>query len=168
MNLDATVSDVYGNRLARVADGHFQSEDPDSRVFQRAGHFRITHPLTADVMPGWALNQMRQQEPGFDSDGYVTMLEMEVLQPNLVRVQGLWIDDNGGFVITRLALDVVAPQAADEVGDVEGHGLSVLSWAAHVAGEAHRSTRTARARRFPWAAPAPSARRRSTATTPEL
>lgn len=108
MNLDATVSDIHGRRLVRVSGGHYRAEGPfRGEVRQRAGHFRITHPWAPNIVPEWALATMRAGQPGYAPDNIVTLLAMEVVRPNLVRVEGIWLDDGGGMIIDQHGIHFV-------------------------------------------------------------
>jgi hypothetical protein len=108
MSLEATVTSLSGVELARVVDGHFQvMAGSAATLAQRPGQFRITHPLSDQVMPDWALSQMREFEPDFAIDGSPPLLDMEVLSPNVVRVQGIWLAADGGLIITKRAVSFV-------------------------------------------------------------
>ncbi len=124
MLLEASVWSANGARLARVVDGYFEAEPGSAAVVvQRPGHFRISHPLCNDVMPDWALRQMRKFEPSFAGDGSVRLLDMEVLSPNLVRVQGVWLDETGGMIITEGGMSFVRPERSFSV---VGAGLGTV------------------------------------------
>lgn len=133
MNLDATISSVDGEMLARVEDGHFEALSGSAcQVAQRTGHFRITHPQTDAIIPAWVVRQMRVNEPTFASDGQVTLLEMEVLRPNLVRVEGLWLGINGGMVVTKSALSFVAPHLIRPLSLIGEGDKSVIQYVGSV------------------------------------
>jgi hypothetical protein len=65
----------------------------------KPGHVRLTGPPTSNFMPTWALKQMRQHEPEFAPDNVLTLLDLEVLEPGLVRVQGVWSKDYRTLVV---------------------------------------------------------------------
>lgn len=109
MLMSALVSDTAGAPVFRVRDGHFETIDPDfqGEVVQRPGRFRVTHPLSAALMPDWAVEQVRQHEPDFASSGVLPVLDMHVERPNVVRVCGIWMTKSYGMVITPQGLHFV-------------------------------------------------------------
>lgn len=121
MNLEASVSDVNGQRLAWVSGGHYRAEGQSlGAVTQRPGHFRITHPWGPNLVPEWALAAMRTQDPEFGANPVVDLLAMEVVEPNMVRVEGVWLDEDGGMVIDRQGihfLDRGRPRPVSLVGE---------------------------------------------------
>jgi hypothetical protein len=101
MHLSATVVDVRGNLLLKVVDNHvFDHSGGLLNIVQRPGKIRVTAPVDTKLLPLWALEQVRVQEPFFPSGGVLTLLDLEVLEPNLVRVQGLWMHRREGILIT--------------------------------------------------------------------
>lgn len=120
MGLEASVTDVHGQRLARVSGGHYRAEGQSlGAVRQRPGYFHMTHPWGPSIVPEWALAQMREADADYAPEGLVTLLAMEVLEPNLVRVEGVWLDEDGGMVIDRQGihfLDRGRPGAVSIVG----------------------------------------------------
>lgn len=102
MHLNATVTNVRGQPLLKVIDNHvFDQSGGLVKVTQRPGKVRMTAPIDTKLIPLWALKQIRGQEPFFPNDGALTLLDLEVLEPNLVRVQGIWIRRQEGVVITN-------------------------------------------------------------------
>lgn len=105
MHLSATVSTVDGRSLVRVTDSHYEvMPGSAAHLVQRPGHFRVSHSLDGSVMPMWALLQIRRFEPDFARSRSLPMLDMQVLAPNVVRVQGIWLSNSRGMVITKRAL----------------------------------------------------------------
>lgn len=75
MGLQATISTVDGKRLARVVDGHLKAAaDSKCRVTQRAGHIRVTHPLSPEVLPRRMVDEIRHTERDFAMFDSVTLL----------------------------------------------------------------------------------------------
>jgi hypothetical protein len=101
MHLNATVLDVRGNLLLKVVDNHvFDHSGGLLKIVQRPGKIRVTAPVDTKLLPLWALKQVRVREPFFPGGGLLTLLDLEVLEPNLVRVQGLWMHHRDGILIT--------------------------------------------------------------------
>lgn len=69
----------------------------------RAGRARVTVPASEEYIPDWVIQMMRVQEPTFAADGRVTVFDIEVLKPGLIRVEGFWPSDKSAVVITQNA-----------------------------------------------------------------
>jgi hypothetical protein len=100
MLVNLAVSTIAGDEVLRVVDGHVRHEAVDPVTYERVqGHSRVTAPLSEDFMPGWAVRKLRQAEPAFASDGRLTLLDLEVLEPGLVRVQGVWATQDQPYLV---------------------------------------------------------------------
>lgn len=129
MHLNATIAAANGRPMVRVTDGHYEvMPGSAARLVQRPGHFRVSHPLDHSVMPGWALRQIRRFEPDFAESRSLCLLDMRVLAPNVVRVQGIWMSPGRGMVITQRALSFL-DQSRPNPLSMRGEGLeSVLHY----------------------------------------
>ncbi len=105
MLVNLAVSTKTGDEILRVVDGHvrYQAEEP-VKYERIPGHVQLTAPVSDEFMPNWALAQLRVQEPSFAADGRLPLLDVEVLEPGLVRVQGVWIDGQNVVAITTARL----------------------------------------------------------------
>jgi hypothetical protein len=128
--LDLRVSSLSGREVLWVVDNYIRHEsDPAIAYEQVPGHLRVKAPASAEYIPIWGLQKMRRHEPGYASDNLVTLLELEVLNPGLVSVQGLWADDERCVVITREHLSFIRPALREPLSiSGEGEG-TVLDWA---------------------------------------
>jgi hypothetical protein len=93
-------------------DGHILINDPNARLEQRPGHIRVTCSAPSQIVPQWVIDQVRQTPApprdgktsrqnmaeivgsinGFARSGTVTLLDLNVLEPGVVRVGGAWVD----------------------------------------------------------------------------
>lgn len=105
LQVSARLLDQVGNELLRVVENHVRvTKDQRISFDYRAGRARVTVPATDAFVPTWLVEQVRFQDAGYAADGRITALDIEVLRPGLVRVQGCWPDVNVGVVITDKAL----------------------------------------------------------------
>jgi hypothetical protein len=97
--------DQRGNEILRVSENDARVHLNKDIIFQnRPGHIRVTMPATNNFIPDWLLERMQKEEPLFVTDGRIIAIDIEVLKPGLLRIQGCWSDGNVGFVITEKAL----------------------------------------------------------------
>jgi hypothetical protein len=112
MLLNLAVCTTAGVELLRIVDGHVIHEAEPPVDYQRVpGRVKVTAPVTADFVPTWITPILREPrtaagafDPEFGADGRYTVLDIEVLEPGLVRVQGLWSAPGCAVAITREAL----------------------------------------------------------------
>jgi len=72
---------------------------------------------------------MRSREPSFALNSEITLLQISVVKPGLVRVEGVWAEPDNCIVITKATLSFLRrerQQPLSLVGDGEG---SVLFYA---------------------------------------
>jgi hypothetical protein len=106
--LDTVISDRDGHVIVRIDDGHITAKRDDRvLVERRPGRLRIVVPEETRIVPRWAIEQVRRQDPTYARDGQVVLLDAEVLEPNLVKVHGAWVTRQGGVIINEHAFFVV-------------------------------------------------------------
>lgn len=127
LQVSARLSDQKGKEVLRVVDNHVRVvRDPKVRFDFRAGRTRITVPATDRYIPDWVLTQMRVEKPEFGVSGELVALDLEVLKPGLLRVQGFWPADASAVVIDEERLSFCrqgAPRPLTLVGDGENSVL---------------------------------------------
>lgn len=127
--LNLAVTDRRGREIVKVVDGHVEVLDEDAATFeQRPGRVKVTVPAHGRYLAHRAVEMMRVQEPEFANDGRLTLLDLEVVEPGLVRVQGVWSRGVDAVVITteRLAFVSIAPERSEPIS-LTGEGAeSVL------------------------------------------
>lgn len=129
MLINLAVSNAAGEEILRVVDGHVRHAAAPPVIYERVpGRVRLTAPADDELMPDWAMSKLREQEPDFAADGRITLLDLEVLKPGLVRVQGIWNDQRQVVAITNSALSFIDPTRERPIS-LMGHGeKSVLRY----------------------------------------
>jgi hypothetical protein len=91
MLVNLVVSTACGDEVLRVVDNHVRHAAEDPVVYERVpGHVRVTVPASKEFIPDWAMRRLRLFEPEFAETGSFPLLDLEVLEPGLVRIQGVW------------------------------------------------------------------------------
>ena len=135
LQVNIRLNDANGKEILRVVENNVRvSRNNNAKFDYRAGRVRVTVPATANFAPAWLIEQVRYQNPNFASDGRIIALDLEVIKPGLVRVQGCWPDGDVGVVITEQALSFCTRGLREPVSMVgEGEG-SVLMYAGPITG----------------------------------
>jgi hypothetical protein len=111
--LELRVCSAAGDELVKVTDNHVTTPAHPDVVFRAVpGHIEVVVPSTTAYIPQWALQQVREREPSFAVAGSFPVLDLQVVRPGVVRVQGLWPQDNRLVVITRESLMFVTAGAS--------------------------------------------------------
>ena len=112
--------DSNGVPLVRVVDNHVRSEREDIEFLHVPGHIRVRAPMSALYVPEWVIKSVAKSNPQWAKEAHVTLLDLEVLEPGLIRVQGVWAGENSAVVITESELmfaDVARKGAISMVGE---------------------------------------------------
>jgi hypothetical protein len=105
MLIDLGIVDAAGREVLRVVKNHVRHGAVASVSYKRVpGHIRITAPASEPFLPEWVAGRLRYIEPEFVRDGRIVLLDIEVIEPGYVRVQGLWPEDRTAVVITERLL----------------------------------------------------------------
>ena len=121
--MNARLQDTVGEEIVRIVDNSVRYKRA-SEIFAdyRPGRFRLTAPANDRYLPQWLLSQMRAKEGDFAEDGRISILDVEVLQPGIVRLVGCWVEDRRAVVITQGALYLTSMDA-EEALCIFGEGL---------------------------------------------
>ncbi len=138
LQISSRLEDAGGLEVLRVVENHVRvSRDPEIEFQFSAGHARVTVPATERYIPEWLIHQVRWCEPDYASDGRVIALDLEVLAPGLVKVQGFWPSDGKAIVVTDTAINLCSIQKLGpirlETGPGEG-GFSTLLYDGPITG----------------------------------
>lgn len=93
---------LSGRQVLRVVENHVRVVRNHAIKFDfRPGRARVTVPASGEYIPDWVVQMMRVQESTFAADGRVTVFDIEVLKPGLIKVKDFWPSDRGVIVITQ-------------------------------------------------------------------
>lgn len=135
LQVNIRLNDANGKEILRVVENNVRVSRNDNAKFDyRAGRVRVTVPATANFAPVWLIEQVRYQNPNFASDGRIVALDLEVIKPGLVRVQGCWPDGDVGVVITEQALSFCTRGLREPLSMVGEGEWSVLMYAGPITG----------------------------------
>lgn len=129
MHLTLAIRDAAGMELLRIVEGHVRNHAEEPVTYEHVqGHLRVTAPICDQYLPGWALEKLRHWEPGFSHGARLPLLDVEVIEPGLVRVEGVWLDGDRCIVITKEIL-VGLTRTGQPYAPLAGAGAdTVLQW----------------------------------------
>jgi hypothetical protein len=111
LNLGITTTDR--REVLRVTENDVRHEPEEGVDYAHVpGRVVVTAPLNERFLPTWALKPLREHEPEFARDGRVPVLDIEVLEPGLVQVKGVWNARGHVIVITENMISFVRPLGA--------------------------------------------------------
>lgn len=125
--LSLEVSTIFGEEVIRVRENHVRHKRKEHISYSQVpGHVRLSVPNSPDFVPPWIIEQMKLHEPDYGTADTITYVEIEVLKPGLVQVEGLWIEGDKAVVVTRKRLSFLTP---DRILPIIGDGeQSVLKF----------------------------------------
>ena len=126
--VDLHIRSLDGQEVVRVSNNHWYIPHPSTRVDQVPGHVLVSALNIASFIPTWMVGVMREYEPEFGADGTVRVLEIEVVKPGVVRVQGIWVEGDVAIVITARSLNLIRPGLERPISLVGAGESSVLLW----------------------------------------
>jgi hypothetical protein len=135
MLLNASVTTRGGSKVVDVVDGYIKHLDPDVQLQLRAGRVRVPGSINDDRFVPSSARRALLAEDALAGIAGLPILDLEVVRPGVVRVQGVWIDGDRGVVITRdrlsfLSLDRERPVSLAGAGEASVLHFSGLLGAA--------------------------------------
>ena len=121
VQLSAHLIALDGSEIVRVLENYIRvANDRHIHCDCRPGRFTVTVPLWSRYIPPWAVACIRQREPSHISNSRIIAIEIEVLRPGVVRVQGFWPNANYCIVVTQGSLIVCRPDM--NIHQIKGYG----------------------------------------------
>jgi hypothetical protein len=123
------ITTTSGKEIIRIAENHIKfCLDPSVYYDNITGHKRITVPLSSDFLPMWAASQILGVEENYSDNGRIVYLDIEVVEPGLVRIQGIWPERRHCIIITKNALHFISPSHLRPVTIVGAGPETILHW----------------------------------------
>lgn len=127
---DLRVTSLAGVEIVRVTGNHLRHMPRSDVTYRRVpGRVDIFVPATEEFIPHWALAQKRQQDRFFALGNRVKYVGLRVLEPGLLRVEGIWAHRDRVVIITDVALSFCSPGRREPLSMVGDGKDSVLHWA---------------------------------------
>jgi hypothetical protein len=96
------ISNSKGQEIFKVVENHLKySINPPLEFERRPGRVRITAPAIEEYIPLWMRSQIYKLEADFFKEERFPVIDIEVIKPGLVRVEGLWINNLSGVCISK-------------------------------------------------------------------
>ena len=123
LSLNLSVADTKGREVVRVVEGHLAVAPVEPvRYESRVGKYSISAPATEDYIPEWArVGQALNAPEALVENGRLTLLELEVIDPGLVQVRGVWLEEDRALVVLRDSLSL-CPSRDRGFFHVKGYG----------------------------------------------
>jgi len=120
--LDLKIFSAAGNEILRVIDNHIKHEkDPLVEFRQVPGQFQVVVPNNSEYVPQWAIEATQEHEPGFGINEKIPIVHIEVIRNGVVRVQGIWLENEKAIVCTSERLVFCSPNGNSQItGEGEG------------------------------------------------
>ena len=129
MMLNLKLADTNGKEVLRVVENYVRTKpSSDIEFLQIPGHIKVTAPANENFIPSEVLKQMQTQEKDYGATGSVTVLDLEVLKPGLVSVQGLWVENNKAVIITKERLSFITPGREQPISMIGAGEDTVLKY----------------------------------------
>jgi len=110
MLVNLRIADVRGREVLRIIDGHVKvGPEAGFRYHQVPGRAAVFTEDWGTVCPDWVLEIMRVQEPSFARTQDDPIFEIEVVEPGLIRVKGVWVRGEKAVVVTGERLAFIHP-----------------------------------------------------------
>ena len=98
--LNLKLSDASGNPLLDVVDGYVRTRSGEVELRTRPGKVYVPGGFRSRFVPEWVRQQL-MQEDSTNAIIKLPLLSIEVMKPGLVKVQGLWLEEDRGFIISH-------------------------------------------------------------------
>lgn len=103
--INLNISNCKGQELLKVIENHVKYNISAPLEYERRpGKIRIMAPALEEYMPLWIISQIYKLEPEFFIEGRFPIIDIEIVKPGLVRVQGLWINNLSAVCVSKTYL----------------------------------------------------------------
>lgn len=130
--VNLSILDLKNKEVLKIAENHVKYSLNDKIQYERRpGRIRVTTSNTLNFVPLWSLPQMLSMNFTLDK-GILTLLDIEVLRPGLVKVEGFWAESNTVVIITDEKLAFIKPHMKNPLSLVGEGENSVIQYTGKV------------------------------------
>lgn len=127
MLLQSTLRDLAGIEVLEVRDNRVAVKRDDDVTFERrTGRVRITVPASDRYIYPEMISQMRAHDLSYAADGRIIAVDLQVVQPGVVRVLGAWPAPEGGVIITEKSLSCLLPGNLGPISFIGEEGARLI------------------------------------------
>jgi hypothetical protein len=110
LQVSTRLMSTAGVEVLRVIENNVRVNRAEGVDFDfRPGMARIEVPNTVDYLPRWVIEQVRHRYTTFGANERLTALEIKVVGPGRVSLQGFWASPEGVVVAYRDGLNFCSP-----------------------------------------------------------
>lgn len=95
-----------GSTIVDVVDGYVRTTDDRVQIDSRPGHLKVPAGISSSFVPEWVRTRLMNEDRFYGLEG-MPLLEIKVVRPGLVRVNGIWVDADEAVVVTDKCLSFV-------------------------------------------------------------
>ena len=107
--ISSQLSNLRGEKLLKIEENYVAvPAHRDIKFVRRPGKIQVEMPSKPEYISSWTVEKMRLLEPDYGINNRVTALDIEVLNPGLARIMGIWhLDSDMSVIITAKAINFV-------------------------------------------------------------
>jgi len=105
LQINATIYDQEKCEILKVTENHVDVEKEGVELKQRKGRIQITVETKRNYIPEWVIFQMRKfQRKDFGKSDRIKILDIEVIKPGFIKIEGIWANNEKAVIITNKEL----------------------------------------------------------------
>lgn len=98
--VDLRISDAKGQLQIKVVDNFVRTQKEGLSFEHVPGRVRVVARATEQFVPEWLGTLLEDDDPDLLDREIVVLLDLHVLEPGLIKVQGLWVHGTAAVFIT--------------------------------------------------------------------
>lgn len=110
MFLNIGIADREQKPLLSVTENVVRYKDDRISFETVPGHVRIMAELASNILPYWLPGVMKEKHPSCLVDGQILVADLKVQAPGVVKVDGVWCNNDTAMVISDGALSFYPPE----------------------------------------------------------
>jgi hypothetical protein len=116
------LQDLSGRTIVRISENYIYADPAAGQsVARRAGKFCVTTSVRQKYLPSWLFRKNLRELPEFMIGDAMTIFDLEVVRPGVVRLQGVFVAPDAVFAITESKITILRPEL-DGVLNIVGAG----------------------------------------------
>ncbi|HBO1420011.1 HNH endonuclease [Pseudomonas aeruginosa] len=109
LNISTQIIGRDAQPLIRITNNNITANASNQVKVERPhpGRFRVTAPANITALPAYAIFKMRKVDKEFLKSGIATLLDIAVIKPGVVKLEGFWIKKNTTIISSGNCLSIV-------------------------------------------------------------
>ena len=126
--IDLKIADLNNNELLKVIQNQIRYKNEIISYQKVPWKILVSCKFPNLFIEEWAIKQMREHFPNYCKDWIIELLKIEVIKPWLVKISGIWMNHNWGYIVNENSISIIQKGLIKPISIMWNWEETTLKW----------------------------------------